>query len=365
MRRWVERVVVVVALVAGSAAETPAQSVPPQPARWNSEGVIRVFEQNGARLLSGIYRTGGSDNGASTFTADNDLRLTNANSVLRMEATVTLLDAAISGSGFATSPRAGLEGFFYWNGTGTGTSSDQTGHVIAGINLALNFSTGLTEARYFVTRCSNADCSTSVTLATAALGPVNFFEPHRLRITYDGTSFAFLLDGVTSASFQAPDSARNAPTVPYKAVRTFGRVPASTVATLSLLALFDNLTVNDAPYETFDARSLPRVTIMPGSGTFTSTQVSDVVIAVETGGLAVASIKIFFDGADLSSLVSTLAPGTLAAGGITRRLANFPAAALPAVTLAGPHVVGVEVTFAGGAVARGHALWNVLPAIGP
>jgi hypothetical protein len=99
---------------------------------------------------------------------------------------------------------------------------------------------------------------------------------------------------------------------------------------------------------------------MPGSGTFTSTQVSDVVIAVETGGLTVAAIKVFFDGADVSSLLSTLAPGTLAAGGITRRLRNFPAA-LPAVSLVGLHVVGVEVTFAGGVVARGHALWNVVP----
>jgi hypothetical protein len=125
--------------------------------------------------------------------------------------------------------------------------------------------------------------------------------------------------------------------------------------------LFDQVAVNGQPFETFDTRTLPRVTVMPGSGTFASTQMTDLAIAVETGGLAVSDIKLFFDGADVSSLLGNLTPGTLAAGGVTRRLRNFPLTTLSP----GPHVVGVEVSFVGGQVARGVALWNVLPATGP
>jgi hypothetical protein len=363
MRLRLEVVMMTAALVVagGSPPDAFAQSVVPSPARWNSHGFIRVFEENGSRLLSGIYRTGGSDNGASTFTANSDLRLTSATTVTSMEATVTLLDGSLVGTGFTTSPRAGLEGFFYWNGTGTGSATDDTGHVTAGVSLALNSTTGLSEARYFVTRCLDADCDSSTTLTSGALGSVKFFEPHRLRVSYDGTRFSFQLDSGTATTFTAPDATRNTPTVAFKALRTRAVLPASPTASVTLVALFDDLLVNGASYESFDARTLPRVTVMPGSGTFTSTQLSDVVIAVETGGLSVATIKVFLDGADVSPLLAALTPGTLITGGITRRLKNFPVSALPP----GPHLVGVEVTLAGGRMARGFALWNVLPASGP
>src|SRR2546427_4567101 len=138
-----------------------SESAQPEPEKWDSSGFIQVFEQNAGKLLSGIYRTGGFNNGASTFSAFNDMLLLNPDSVSTIEATVTLLDASAQGSGFTVSSRAALEGFFYWDGTGTGGSSDQTGHVAASVDLDFNITSGQSEARYFVLKCTNASCSTS------------------------------------------------------------------------------------------------------------------------------------------------------------------------------------------------------------
>src|SRR5262245_43988233 len=116
MRAWLAMVMLALGLTDASAPDASAQAVVPSPARWNNDAFIRVFEVNGSRLLSGVFRTGRLDNGASTLTLNNDLRLTSAPTVTSMEATVTLLDGSLVGAGFTNSPRAGLEGFFYWNG---------------------------------------------------------------------------------------------------------------------------------------------------------------------------------------------------------------------------------------------------------
>lgn len=120
MRRRLVLAIAII-LVGGAPGTVSAQSAIPDPAKWNNSGLIRIFEQNGGALLSGIYRRGGFDNGASTFSTFNDLALRNPNSVQSMEATVTLLDA--SAVGLTTFPSARLDGFFYWNGTGSGTST--------------------------------------------------------------------------------------------------------------------------------------------------------------------------------------------------------------------------------------------------
>jgi hypothetical protein len=350
-----QRTVLVMLLAVGMTMEVWAESGLPEPARWAAEGIIRVFDENTGRLLSGAYRKGG------TFSTFNDMTLTNANSVTRMQATVTLLDAQAAGGSFSVFPRAGLEGFFYWDGTGTGTSSDQTGHVSASTQLALNVGTGQPEARFFAVRCNDATCSTSTSLVNDVLGSVRFFEPHRIAIEYDGARFSFQLDDSSPRLFAAPHQTRETPRVPFKALRTRILVPGSVSASASVLALFDNVLVNGVPYEDFDARTLPRVAIMPGSGTFISTQTSDVLIAVETGGQVLSDLKVLFDGADVSSLVATLPSGTLTVGGVTRLLRSFHAANLPP----GPHLLAVEATFAGGVKARGTALWTVLATTEP
>lgn len=355
-------IVAIAAALGGMALhEAAAQSANPDPAKWNNSGFIRVFEMNAGKLLSGITRKGGHDNGAFTFTSRNDMKFVNPNSVNVIEATVTLLDASAIGAGFTSSPRASLEGHFYWDGTGTGTSSDQTGHVFATINLALNAATGLTEARYFVIRCLNASCDNENLLVFDTLGSIEFFEPHDLRIEYDGSEFIFTLDGFTPVMFTAPDETRNPPTVPFKTLRTRIMVPQDATASASVLALFDDVSVNDAPYDSFDDKTLPRVSIMPGSGTFVSTQVTDIAILIETDGQTVTDVKLTLDGNDISNLLASFASGTLAAGGESLRRASLPATAIPA----GQHVVGVEATFDDATTARGFALWNVLATVEP
>src|SRR5262245_28942168 len=100
-----------------------ADSALPDPARWDAPGLVRVFEQNAGQLLLGIDRRGGSSNGAGTLTINNNMSFANPNTVRRIEATVTVIDGHVTDSGFATLPRGGLEGFFYWNGTGSGSST--------------------------------------------------------------------------------------------------------------------------------------------------------------------------------------------------------------------------------------------------
>jgi hypothetical protein len=356
MRRWV--LIAVVGLAVLPAPERAgAQSAFPDPTRWNGEGVVRILEQNAGALLSGIYRLGGFDAGESPVDTVNDMALRNASAVLRMEATVTLLDASASGAGVGTFPRAGLEGFFYWNGQGTGGASDRTGHVLASIHLALNTETRDPEARYLVARCDDAACAATTTVASAAIAQVDFFQPHRLKVSYDGAAFAFQVDGAPAVEVAAPDVNRLGPTVPLKALRTRTVVPAAPSAFSSILALFDDVAVNGAPYDGFQARTLPRVQVLPASGTFSPHQTFDVVIMVETAAEPVIDVQLTVNGADLSHLLPLAIPGTLPSGGRTYRFANVPASALGG---AAPIVVGATATTVGGKKARGVALWNLV-----
>lgn len=353
---------VVAGLAGGTAVDAQAESAIPDPTKWNDAGVIRVFEPNGARLLLGAYRRAGADNGTAVFEARNDLRITNPSSVTRIDATVTLLDAHAAGStGFLSYPRAGVGGYFYWDGAGTGTSSDNTGHIFVFTGLGLNTDTGALEALRSVTRCNDPDCADVAIISTGTLGPIRMFEPHTVRVEYDGTRFTFQLDANPPQTFTPTDATRLAPRVQLKTVRTRFRVPASSTASATVLALFDNVVVNGAPYEAFEDRIIPRVSIMPGSGTFSSRQITDVDIVIETGAFAVVGTKLTFDGVDVSALAATLPTGTLTGGGIVRRLRGFPVGTLPP----GPHVLAVEVTLTGNRVARGFALWNILTATEP
>lgn len=341
--------------VGGVAAES-ADSAFPAPAKWNSPGIVRLFEQNAGALLSGIYRTGGFDNGASTLATSNDMLFRNPNSVQAMEATVTLLDASVAGTGFTTFPRAAVEGFFYWNGTGNG-GSDQTGHVLASINLAIDTATGQTVARRFLIRCNDPACNTNTSIDSATLKPITFFEPHRLRVSYDGSAFSYQIDDDAPIVVPAPDSTRVAPTNQFKALRTRLVTPASPTASASVLALFENAAVNGAPYEDFNDKNLPRAQILPGSGTFSSSQSFDLVIAVETAGEPVSGVKFTVNGTDISDLLPLAVAGTLPSGGVTYRFPGVPASVIGVAT---PTVLGVQATTVSGKTARGFALWNAV-----
>ena len=187
--------------------------------------------------------------------------------------------------------------------------------------------------------------------------PVSFFQAHRLKVSYDGTNFSFQVDGGTPIVVAAPDATRLAPTDKFKTLRTRTVVGASPTASASLLALFDDLAVNGAPYENFNGKDLPRVQILPGSGTFSSRQTFDLVIMVETAGEPVTNTRVTVNGADVSSVLSSAVPGTLPSGGVTFRFPGVPASILPVGT---PVVLGVEATTASGKTARGLALWNAV-----
>lgn len=350
-----------VGIVGGAWSQAASgDSTLPDPAKWNSEGVVRIFEQNANGLLSGIYRRGGFNDGAAGFTANNDLSLINPNEIQSMEATVTLLDAATSGEGFTVSPRAGLEGFFYWNGTGPG-GSDRTGQVFAAISLQVDRATQTGQAFRILIRCNDPNCTTNTPIDNAVLAPVGFFERHRLRIAYDGANFTFQLDEGEPAVVAAPDANRLAVPVGFKALRTRLVIPASPTASARILALFEDLSVNGTPYENFEEKSLPRVSLLPGPGSFPSSETFDAVLVVESPE-ALAAARVTLNGAtifDLAALESSplLVRGTLVSGGRTYRLPGFK----PEILGPGPHLVGAEVTTVSGATARSFAVWQVLP----
>jgi hypothetical protein len=344
-------------LTAGAAANATADSALPDAAKWNSPAIVRVLDQNTGALLSGIYRRGGINDGASTLATNNDLLLIDPNSIHTLEATVTLLDGSAVGGGFTTFPRASVEGFFYWNGGGTGSATDQTGHVLAATTLAMNPTSGQPEARYFVVRCNDAACSTTTSLGGAAIMPVSFFKAYRLKVSYDGAVFTFQVDDHTPATLVAPDATRNPPTNQFKALRTRTLLPASATASASVVALFEGVAVNGAAYEAFDARELPRAQVLPASGTFSSTQSFDIVLMIETADEPVTDVKVTVNGVDATNVLPLATQGTIDGGGATYRFASVPASLIGVGTQA---VIGVLATTASGKTARGFATWSIV-----
>ena len=201
---------------------------------------------NGGKLLSGVYRKGGSDNGTSDWFTSNVMRFVDPNSIDTMEATVTLLDASTTGAGVTSFPRASLFGTFYWDGTGTGSSSDLTGHVFADLSLALSTITGFPVVLNIVFKCLDLTCENINIIADNVLADIDFFEPHTLRLEYDGTSFLFSRDGGCPVTITPVDAIRNPPTVAFKHLRTRFSLPTDAAVSASILALFDDVSVNSA-----------------------------------------------------------------------------------------------------------------------
>lgn len=325
--------------------------------KWRDSNFFRIQEANGGKLLSGLARKGGP------FVENNRLRFADPASITTIEATVTLLDIRVPGGTATTAnrPRASLDGFFYWDGTGTGSATDQTGHVQGSVGLAADATQGNTVAQFFVFKCTNPGCTTGISLVPIThLGPIELFEPHRLKLQYDGTNFIFQLDDNPPVVFTPPDATRLPPTVLFKELRTRINIQDDPNAISAVTAIFDDVAVNGAPYDDLDDISLPKVMVQPASGIFPNTQTFDAVIAVVTDGEAVTNVKVTADGNDISGVLANAIPGTISndVGGVTFR---FPGVVLgdllPPDT---PVVIGVEATTASGATARGFALWRVV-----
>jgi hypothetical protein len=187
--------------------------------------------------------------------------------------------------------------------------------------------------------------------------PISFFKPYRLKVAYDGASFTFQVDENTPIVVAAPDVTRNAPNNQFKALRTRTFVPASPTASASMLAIFEQVAVNGAPYDGFDGKELPRVQILPGSGTFAVTQTFDLVLMVETAGEPVTDVRLTVNGVEVPDALPLAVHGTLPSGGVAYR---FPGVAASVIGVGTPALLGVEATTASGKTARGFALWNAV-----
>jgi hypothetical protein len=326
--------------------------------RWGQSGSVRIQEVNGGKLLSGVAHRGGAR------TETNTLELVNPNDVTAIAADVTLLDVQIPAPA-AGSSQAGITGVWYRDGTGSGAAGDQTGQVLAGLHLDADEGTQTVEVRFAALKCPDATCTLTAASVlaeiTVSTQPVRRFETHRLQLAYDNATgtFTFQLDQQPAQTFVVADAVRLAPASPLKGLRTRIQTEADPGATGRILAAFDTVTVNGAPYESFDARTLPRISITPASGTLTSTQVVDVVVLAETGADPVVGGRLLLNGQDVTAAaVAIAAIQPLAAGGLAVR---FPRIAIGALIPPGtPALVAVEVTTASGETVRSFVLWRVV-----
>lgn len=332
--------------------------------KWSSGSEVRVQELNGRRALLGAAGgPGGVPQGAQALGASARLPFANQAGVQSIEATVTVLDGHAIGSAFSIPPSASIDAFFYRDDTGTGT--DGTGHVQGSISLSLTQGLNHPTASYFVLKCVDAACSTQIALTAGTLSEaIEFSESHRLRIAFDAGSgnFTFQLDGAPPVIFTTPDAVRRPITVPFAQVRArAGTIPADPNASASLLAFFDDVVLNGVPHDSFETQTLPRVQILPGSGTFPPNQQVDVVILVETGGEAIdaSNVRFLFNNQDFSGFLPTAIAGTPTGGG---RSFRFPGIVLGNFIPPGTAVlVGAEVTTPSGAKGAGSAFWRVIP----
>jgi hypothetical protein len=352
---------VAAALWLGGAPGAHAQPLPTalptfDPARWLSGAEVRIEEVAGGVALLGAARRGQPN----TINPTTRIIFKDETTVRAVEATVTVLDGSARGTSFSA-PALRIDGNFYWDGTGTGTATDQTGHVQADLRIAVreNQEQSL-EVRCFVIRCLDPGCATFQDLFNANLGDVEYFQPHRLKVSFDfGTGdFRFQVDDQPPTVFTVADATRLAPTSPFMQIRARAGAPDGDETVGSMLALVEDVAVNGAPYDGFGATILPRAAVVPGSGPFPGSLTTDVVVAVETDGEPVSDVRLFLDGQDVSGFLAAAVPGTLPGGGRTFR---FPAVLLAGVLSPGTTaLVGVEATTPGGVV-TGFALWEVVP----
>jgi hypothetical protein len=190
------------------------------------------------------------------------------------------------------------------------------------------------------------------------LAEVDFFEAHRLRLGFDQRAgiLSFQLGNERPVAINVPDETRLPPRVRTMHLGALAVLPADPAASATLLALFEQVEVNGVPYASA-SRMLPRVQILPGSGSLVPNQRFDLVIAIETGGEAVTGVRVTVDGRDVSDALPAAVRGTLPSGGLTFR---FPAVSARLLPSGAPVLLGVEATTSSGAVARGFARWHLV-----
>jgi hypothetical protein len=346
-------------LLAG--APPTAALEPLDPATWNTATRIRVLDEVTGTAVLGVARLGGANNGTAPFDANSRLDLVNPTTISSVEATFRVLDAALIGSSFPVAPGARIEGFFYRDPSGTGSPTDQTGHVQGSIRLALEEGTGNLLAAYFVQKCLNAACTQVTTLLSQRFAQaVDRFENHRLRVAFDlaAGTFTFQLDQNAPVTFVVPDAVRLPPSFGFMRLQARAVLPASPTAFARFVFRVDDLRVNDAAYDSFSARRVPRTSITPGTGTFAGQIAGDVLIVIETGGESVTDVRLFFEGQDFSSLLAGAIQDTTADGSRTFR---FPGVDLSSLVPPGQvRTVGVIATTASGRRASGYAVWHRL-----
>src|SRR5262249_61493385 len=98
------------------------------------------------------------------------------------------------------------------------------------------------------------------------------------------------------------------------------------------------------------------VRLSPASGVLVSTQHFDLVLVLQTQGLAVVGGQVLVDGIDVTAgLARCGIPGTRLAGGATFRCPGLTGGLLPP----GVHIVSVSLTFSDGSTAADTVRWQI------
>ncbi len=324
-----------------------------EPSKWpETQQSFRMKDGHGGAAISGVATRGTPNN------QSNELRLVNPNSINTIEVDVTLLEFRAPG-GVTNEVRASIDGFFYQDNTNGGT-------VRATFGVGANGS-GNPVAMYYVLRCTDSSCASSTALTNVPVllpNAIQLFQTNKLKLEYTGTSFNFQVNNDPPATFTPPAVSQGAPAIASKLLRT--RLDLSNNdpnAVAAVTALFENVRTNGALYADFNSKTLPRVQILPASGTFSTKQAFDGVLVIETGGEGVASVKLTANGADISNLLSSAIQGTPSGGGRTYRVPNVLAGSV--LMPGAPILLGAEVVTAGGQKASGFALWNAVATTEP
>jgi hypothetical protein len=323
--------------------------------RVAGSGIARYPDPVLGKLVLGVAHRGGAR------TQINDVNFADPNAVNSVDLRLTLVSLRPPGPG-AGETLAGIVGFFYWDGSGTGGATDQTGHAFVELALVADGANPQPRARYRVQRCTDAACSAATTLATEILSavPLPVARTYRLRLAYDAATgaFSFQLDDQPPRLFVTPDAVRQAPSRALKALRARIATEAAPTAEGRVLVWIDDVFVNGQLHDDFDARPGPLAQILPPTGVFLASQVVEVAVTAETRGDPVVGGRLLLNDADVTAAAGGASIQLLPQGGVVVRFGRFPMGSLvPPGTAAR---VQVELRTQSGDVARAFAVWEVV-----
>jgi hypothetical protein len=160
-------------------------------ALWSEGETLRTVDNKG-RLAMTRYAFGANTASTGTSFDTFNLSLTDTAPVKAMSAVITATGYTLescAGSTAVSNTRARLIGAFFNVRAGGPVAGDQTGDVLAQVYLR-RYANSTDGANVFqvtglVTQCSNADCSTSTTLSSAALGTTPLNTAESLRIDWN------------------------------------------------------------------------------------------------------------------------------------------------------------------------------------